>query len=45
MKFLLVTSRGYQVGRKVAHVLESLGRSAESIQEAEVGIIMALNAL
>ena len=35
----------YQVGRKVAHVLESLGRSAESIQEAEVGIIMALNAL
>ena len=29
----------YQVGRKVAHVLESLGRSAESIQEAEVGII------
>ena len=28
-----------QVGRKVAHVLESLGRSAESIQEAEVGII------
>ena len=34
-----------QVGRKVAHVLESLGRSAESIQEAEVGIIMATNAL
>ena len=28
-----------KVGRKVAHVLESLGRSAESIQEAEVGII------
>ena len=27
------------MGRKVAHVLESLGRSAESIQEAEVGII------
>ena len=25
-----------QVGRKVAQVLESLGRSAESIQEAEV---------
>ena len=26
-----------QVGRKVAQVLESLGRSAETIQEAEVG--------
>ena len=27
------------MGRKVAHVLESLGRNAESIQEAEVGTI------
>ena len=26
-----------QVGRKVAQVLESLGRSAETIQEGEVG--------
>ena len=29
-----------QVGRKVAQVLESLGRSAESIQEAEVGMVI-----
>ena len=28
-----------QVGRKVAQVLESLGRSAETIQEAEVEFI------
>ena len=30
-----------QVGRKVAQVLESLGRSAETIQEAEVGSFVA----
>ena len=29
-----------QVGRKVAQVLESLGRSAETIQEAEVEFLV-----